>query len=205
MIHYIYLTTEMDPARATHMKDLLSGKHRTKVNPPLGLNKQSSGALGHFKMVEQGLVQQDRKLKFQPYIMLEDDVSFTQNHPDSLEIPDDADIVYVGISSCGLGKNRYWWTPTDVLKIKHVHGDTCVRIYNMLSTHAIMICSPQGASIYGKCMIETYYKNKNNGGFGWDILLARIQPYFNVYALKNPIFFQDSLYGGEEWATKIEI
>ncbi|GAF87106.1 unnamed protein product [marine sediment metagenome] len=35
----------------------------------------------------------------------------------------------------------------------------------------------------------------------WDVPLAQIQPYYNVYALKVPLFYQDSTVGGDENLT----
>ena len=37
----------------------------------------------------------------------------------------------------------------------------------------------------------------------WDIYTASIQPYLNVYALKEPLVYQYGKLGGEELYTKI--
>ena len=68
----------------------------------------------------------------------------------------------------------------------------------MCSTHAILVCNIKGALILQKCVTEDYFKKR-----GWDMTLAHIQPYYNIYALKTPIFFQDKMYGGQEDNTKI--
>ena len=47
-------------------------------------------------------------------------------------------------------------------------------------------------------MLEGYYKNTI-----WDIYTAQIQPYLNVYALKNPLVYQYEKIGGVEEHTKI--
>ena len=49
-----------------------------------------------------------------------------------------------------------------------------------------------------KCLIEDFYKCQ-----GWDRTICYIQPYLNVYALKEPLVYQYSKLGGEELYTKI--
>jgi hypothetical protein len=197
-LNFYFLTTGKDEKKSNHMKDILKKYNLTEINPPLGIGKQKSGSIGHFQMIEQGLKNQDITKPFQPFIILEDDVSFYQDLPAIIDIPDNADMVYVGISACALGYNKSWWSHKDILYADDI-DDTYVRIYNMLSTHAIMITNFTGASVYKKCMMENY----NNNGRGWDIPLVKEQPNYNVYAFKKPIFYQDIKYGGSEKYTKI--
>jgi mannosyltransferase OCH1-like enzyme len=68
----------------------------------------------------------------------------------------------------------------------------------MLSLHGIMICSLRGMLSIQKCMLEGYFKNTV-----WDIFTANIQPYLNVYALKNPLVYQYKLLGGQQSGTLI--
>ena len=117
--------------------------------------------------------------------------------PDKIEIPDDADIIYIGVSCGGLGRHTRQ-KPGDPLYATD-YNEKYIRVYNMLSTHAIMICSAAGANIYTQCMLEGFYNPT-----AWDCYLARIQSYYNVYALKNPLFYQDVKYGGVEYATNIK-
>ena len=56
----------------------------------------------------------------------------------------------------------------------------------MLSNHGIMVCSALGASVLQKALLEAYYKNKH-----YDLFIATIQPYYNIYAMKLPFVFQD--------------
>ena len=48
--------------------------------------------------------------------------------------------------------------------------------------------------------MEGYYKD-----VVWDVFIACIQPYYNVYALKTPLVYQDAKYRGEEIRTKFSI
>jgi hypothetical protein len=49
-------------------------------------------------------------------------------------------------------------------------------------------------------MLEVYLSDK-----AWDIPLAYIQPFYNVYALRRPWVYQDSAYGGDEACTRITL
>ena len=200
-INFYFLTLKTNCEKSKHILDILKDMKVTEITAPTPeIGKQKSGTIGHFQMIEQGLKDQDSTKPFQPFIILEDDVSLLEDLPITLDIPNNTDILYTGISACALGHNKDWWNPADHLDAYDI-DDKYVKIHNMLSTHSIMICSPLGASIYMKCMCSNYYQN----GKGWDIYLAKMQPHYNVYALKIPIFYQDKKYGGEEWATKISL
>jgi hypothetical protein len=68
----------------------------------------------------------------------------------------------------------------------------------MLTLHGIMICSQRGMLTFQKCLLEDFYKNQ-----GYDRSICYIQPYLNVYALKEPLVYQYGKLGGEELYTKI--
>ena len=70
----------------------------------------------------------------------------------------------------------------------------------MLSSHGIMVCSARGANVIKNLMIEVYLSVK-----AWDIPLALIQPFYNVYALRRPMVYQDANYGGDEGCTRITL
>lgn len=197
-MNYYFLTTGTAPNKAKHVLQILKDYNITEINPVLKIGKQKSGSIGHCRMIDHGLKDQDRNQPFQPFIILEDDVSFYRELPKTIDIPDDADILYIGLSMAAIDFND-GYKPTNTIYATNIN-DNCIRVYNMLSTHAIMICSARGAATYQRCMMENYYKNCK----GWDVPLSRIQPFYNVYALKIPLFYQDKKYGGVEWATKVK-
>ena len=193
---FYFLTVDTNSLRKKHMIDIFKDYDITEINPVVGIGKCKSGSIGMGRMIDAGLRNQDRKLPFQPFIILEDDVSFYRTFPEYLEIPDDADILYIGISMCGAGKEiSHNLFTSDV-------SPCIVRIYNMLSCHGIMICSASGASAFQRCMMEAHL---TNGARDWDIYVANLQPHYNVYALKVPLVYQDSTYGGQEEETKFEL
>ena len=75
-----------------------------------------------------------------------------------------------------------------------------MKVYNMLSTHGLIICSALGATICQKAMSDAFYKN-----IVWDQPIALLQPYYNVYSLKEPLVYQDGKLGGLEGGTKIPL
>ena len=197
-IKYYCLTTGKNQKRVAHIKKIFQNYDLTFIYPLMGdgLDKQRSGCIGTGRMVEAGLRNQIYGKPFQPFIMVEDDVSFFENISNTIEIPDNSDYVYVGVSAAGVSNNFVWRGGNHLYANNH---DThVIRVFNMLSTHAIMISSPLGANIYSRCMLEGFLKPRD-----WDCYLANIQPYYNVYALKKPIFYQDEDYGGLEFPTKI--
>jgi len=196
---YYYLTTGNNKKRENHMEDIFKNYNIKKIIGPSGIKKHISGAIGHSKMIELGLREQDRNKPFQPFVILEDDVSFFRNLPNELEIPDNTDALYIGISPWGLNKDNMQGKYNHI--IADDYNDDLIKVYNMLGTHAIMICSSLYASVYTRCMMESIYYNFQDRG-DWDIILSTLQKKYNVYAFKNPFLYQDAKYGGQE-TTKV--
>jgi hypothetical protein len=171
----------------THFKDLI------EIKAPADLSKFKSASLGFKHMLTEGLSDH----KFNPFIMLEDDAAKYREFPEYLEVPDDADLLYIGLSSWGLpeGANAGSNHSVDFLDI----SDEVIRIFNMLSTHGIMVCSKLGADKMYESLEESFHKD-----VVWDIPVTRKQKEINTYALKTPLVYQLGELGGHELATKIE-
>lgn len=195
-IEYFFLTTDTNGKRKKHILEIFGDRKLNEVNPVMGIPREKSGATGFSRMIDMALRKQNNKLSFQPFVMLEDDVSKYRDFPEILTVPDDCDILYIGLSLCGLHKKDGWqprvWTQKDQ------NNEDVVRIFNMLSTHGIIICTPLGALALQRAILEGYYT-----GVTWDVFFAAIQPFYKVYALKQPLVFQDGLYGGVEGKTKV--
>jgi len=186
-----FLTVDTNGIRKKHMLKEFEDYDLTEVNPVIGIGKYKSGSIGFCRMIDLGLRNQDRSKPFQPFILYEDDCSKFREFPEYIDIPDDADILYIGISKCSMNDKSYHYSSY----YKNIDDDI-IRIYNMLAMHGIIVCSASGALAIQKAMLEGYYKN-----IIWDIFVAYIQPYYNVYALKNPLVYQDGKYGGAEYET----
>lgn len=141
-----------------------------------------------------------------PFIILEDDCNFFYKY-DTIEVPDNYDLLYIGIS---------YWTflhPIHTLFRKDrpyitinssnscsSYNDTLVKIKSMTSGHAIVYKS----RTFMKLFIDFMYSiSKTVDNLPHDLLFACLHKLFNVYGLKKPMFYQDELLGGQQNVTKL--
>ncbi len=126
-----------------------------------------------------------------PFIILEDDATPFDYNP-IISIPDDADALYLGISSWGRMNSHsgpfvqweYYFKEVDI---------NLLRVYNMLSTHAILYLSLEYISV---CKKIAYHHHEINEHV--DIGFTDIQKYYNVYAFNQPLFYQTSSNGTDQ-------
>lgn len=187
-----YVLSVGNKEKENHITDSLKNLDIKFVKPILGINKKQSGATGFCRIIDLAIKEQDNH--FKPFVILEDDISIFK-WEDNIRIPQNTDLLYLGVSKAGMYKEKHCY---EVYTSKVDNFSNLLRIYNMCSTHAILVCNVKGALILQKCVTEDYFKKR-----GWDMTLAHIQPYYNIYSLKTPIFFQDKMYGGQEDNTKI--
>jgi GR25 family glycosyltransferase involved in LPS biosynthesis len=127
-----------------------------------------------------------------PVLVLEDDVALSHSFNPIIDVPDNADAVYLGISKFGL----YNGTGHHLISAEQ-HDMEFYRIYNMLSAHAILYLNKD----YSRFLIKTtdfMMSIKDNQ----DKSRAMTMKFFNVYALNDPFFFQQ---GYNEKHTKFII
>ena len=125
-----------------------------------------------------------------PFILFEDDC-IVKNFKPIIEIPDDADAVYLGISSWGrMNSHSGPFVQYEDL------GDGLLRIYNMLSAHAILYLNQEYVSLCSRISEQA-----TNIADHQDIGFAEIQRYFNVYAFDDPMFYQSSSNGTDQPLT----
>ena len=166
------------------------------IHPIIGIAKNKSGATGFFRMIEKGLRMQDRSAPFTPFLMLEDDISFSEGLTE-IDVPDHTDILYVGLSNCSMNDHKFHYANY----YESVEGfPDVVRVKHMLASHGIMVCSALGAAAIQRTMLEVFLSDK-----AWDIPLAFLQPYYNVFAIRKPWVYQDAAYGGDEMCTRITL
>tara|TARA_B100000131_G_scaffold86077_1_gene83003 strand:- start:134 stop:784 length:651 start_codon:yes stop_codon:yes gene_type:complete len=126
-----------------------------------------------------------------PFIILEDDATPFDYNP-IISIPDDADALYLGISSWGRMNSHsgpfvqweYYFKEVDI---------NLLRVYNMLSTHAILYLNLEYISV---CKKIAYHHHEINEHV--DIGFTDIQKYYNVYAFNQPLFYQTSSNGTDQ-------
>jgi hypothetical protein len=116
-----------------------------------------------------------------PFIIIEDDCALNKDFVNEIEIPDNADALYLGISHWG----RYLNHSGPYVHYESVN-DEIVRVYNMLATHAIMYLSQSYVDICKR--ISYHYGYEVEGHL--DIGFAEIHKFYNVYSYDEPLFRQ---------------
>ncbi len=140
--------------------------------------------------------------KSEPFIILEDDCAVFHNR-DLLEIDEKSDMVYLGVASW-IYPHDYWTLgkgyhirpnqSSDIID----YSECLTKINGMTSGHAIMFKSRQFMKEFIDKMEPLLSVNMAH-----DLVFATMHKYYNVFALKEPIFYQDSLLGGQEDVTKL--
>ena len=123
-----------------------------------------------------------------PVLILEDDVHLTTNFSPILNnVPDDADVLYLGTSA--------WGTKNNTSSFKNLHiekyNDNYYRIERMTTTHAILFLSNR----FWSNMMQVLSENVNKVPIEpVDVHLGRLHEGFKVYAVAKPMFYQHTPY-----------
>ena len=116
-----------------------------------------------------------------PFIILEDDCALNKEFVPEIDLPEDADCLYLGISHWG----RYMNHSGPFVHTKKI-SDDFVRVYNMLATHAIAYFSKEYVDICRRVAYHYGYEIENH----LDIGFAEIHKLYNVYSYDEPLFRQ---------------
>jgi hypothetical protein len=200
-LKYYYLTLPNNKERIENIEKNFKDLDLTQVLSITGANisKFQSGALGFCKMADQALAERDNSNNFMPFGLFEDDANKYREFPETLEIPDNSDILYIGTSIYGYN-HSIKWANLNVFTESIDNSPTIYKINNMLSMHGFIITSIRELN---------YLKNAmniaNNLDIPWDNIFAGIQSKYNVYCLKTPLVYQDGKVGGCEDATSKDL
>lgn len=119
-----------------------------------------------------------------PIVILEDDCVISRKET-VINVPDDADAVYLGLSNWGYLDSIS--KPTNFNYVKHKEFKDVYKVDGMLATHAILYITPEYKEMATKVAKWSADNDRHiDQGF------ALVQKYFNVYALGNPLFYQHS-------------
>ena len=117
-----------------------------------------------------------------PVLCLEDDCGLTENYNDELDVPDDADAVYLGTSVWGVTNGQTAWRNFSITK----YNDKFYKIEGMCSTHAVLFLNNNFLGHLNK--IGESYNMESTVPF--DYLFCQEQKKFNVYGVAKPMFYQ---------------
>ena len=120
-----------------------------------------------------------------PTLVLEDDVAASDAFDPILEVPDDADAVYVGVSLFGAIDLIDYVGFSNMIAAEPV-DERLLRIYNVLGAHAILYVSERFRAASGEAIVRAVADLDR----AHDKEMARLQETFKVYALRHPLFYQ---------------
>lgn len=163
------------------------------------------GALAFLSVLSKKLLEDG---PWRPFLLMEDDcwpmpttATRLAQTKYAVQVPADADAVFLGISNCGIqaDQNEFCW---NVLRTP-VAGTQASpfpvwRIYNMLSQHAMVVMTKRMALMMQLSFVEAAVR-----GHVWDNEPTRCYDTLNVYAIGNPLWYQDAKVGGQEEPTKV--
>jgi hypothetical protein len=137
-----------------------------------------------------------------PFIIVEDDVQVF-HACESIDLPENADAVYLGVSkwiyphkyeTLGRGFHIQENGPEHVKDASPI----LTRILGMTGGHAILFINPEYVRRFIAALTPRLPFSTPH-----DLVFATLQPEFNVFALKKPLFYQDSALGGQEAVTRL--
>lgn len=134
----------------------------------------------------------------EPVFIIEDDVEFLSDLNMILEIPINADAIYLGISGC----NYNFESQINEASAKfEIINSKYIRVLNMLSAHAILYISPTYKTFIASALKLAHTAN--------DIEICKHQSKFNLYAVRKPICWQSAVLNNNwkwiEYITKVKI
>ena len=143
------------------------------IPPPPGTDK----SIAHYRGCGQTHINiLDNQNYSTPLLVLEDDVEFVDNFNPVIDIPDNSDGVYLGVSH----GNQYYQSCR--------YDENYLRIAGILAAHAILYVTPpfrEAMSNVGKHCLNTLNRP-------WDIGTAMIQQHFKVYTPNVPLIYQSN-------------
>jgi hypothetical protein len=114
-------------------------------------------------------------LESSPDIILEDDC-LPFDYREEIDIPDDADVVFLGIST--------GTTHTHRPKYEKI-SDDIYKLNDMTSTHAILYVTEKGRQ-----WLRNAYEMTAKENIGLDVATARLMLTIKAYGLNSPIWYQ---------------
>lgn len=172
----VYMNLEQHEEKNESMKSLLSKCGFETIIRVEGCYRPSNPPAGCAGAHYNGLREIDP-----PFVLFEDDC-LLHNFKTTIEVPDDADAVYLGVSQWA----RYLSFSGPFVHYKKINDDL-VRVYNMLGGHSILYLTEEYVKM---CQRISYHASKVIG-YNQDPGFAEVQKYFNIYSVNDPFFKQN--------------
>jgi hypothetical protein len=186
-----YITLDVKSKRSKRLANQLKNYGFTNFEPILGIRddlKRKGVAFAFLNAIENNSSHE------KPFLLLEDDAVIWHDY-DQIEIPDDADALYLGVCILGgvTALNSYHNHIINHHPIVKQIDDKIYRIYAMLNAHAVIIINPEYRDFLLKAI-----KVAIEVGTNQDRVRAETMKYWKVYALDKPMFYQQDADGQME-------
>jgi hypothetical protein len=180
-----YITLDPSSPSSSRLVDQLVGSGFVNFEPVMGV-KEEIKRVGVAKAFLKAL--KENTVDDKPFLILEND-AYIWHDWSELEIPDNADAIYLGISRYGVmpsSLNSYYTGSVCKKMVVERQTDDIYRIYNMLSAHAVIIISPEYRDFLIRAISFAIRIGTNQ-----DRVRADSMKYWKVYALDKPMFYQN--------------
>jgi hypothetical protein len=120
----------------------------------------------------------------EPILIVEDDIAVYKEIPETIDVDDNTDAFYLGLSMHG-GHPRFNYNVYLGVDVVPKQNGLC-RVYNMLGAHAIIYITQKYKLGVQQSLEKSQTKSLQN-----DVCISRIQKLFCVFCPLQPIFFQN--------------
>ena len=183
----VYMNLKQHTEKSEQMQNLLEGCGFENILRVEGVYRPDNPPAGCAGAHYNGLCEIDP-----PFVLFEDDC-LLHNFEPIIEVPDDADAVYLGTSQWA----RYFSFSGPFVHYDIIDDDI-VRVYNMLGGHSILYLTPD----YVRMCQRISYHASEVIGYNQDPGFAEVQKYFNIYSVNDP-FFKQSGYNNAVTTCKV--
>lgn len=134
-------------------------------------------------------------------LILEDDIAQNINIPSSIEVPEDADAIYVGTSLYGVVRGKTMLGGV----IAGDYDNYLNKVFNMLGLHAIIYLTERYKQNVIS-LLKSYLDEpeKMNKEYGCDNPIASSHYKYNIYSVKIPWFYQADGHSDQATITPID-
>lgn len=176
-----YINLEDQPIRNARTIRLLDRLGFSQVTRIEGVKVPDRYWAGLAKAVENAL----ETMAKLPFILFEDDIRDAEFTAE-IEVPEDADALFIGISSRGSVLGTDDLVPGPVLHEEVPGYPHLRRVLNMLSGHAVVYLSARYVDVVRAAAADA----QRPDGKPYDLGVSYAQPNLRVYALRSPAFYQ---------------
>lgn len=201
-VDVIYFNLDRQPQRASSLeKDLKQYKFKkpiriSAVDRDLLTDKNTYGYVEdgvgfyHSIAVARSYLKALDAAQGTPFLVLEDDARVA-NYESIIEVPDDADAIYLGINEFAMDAEDLYagfksWKPGFVSFDRSIGNEDFYRIYRSLGCHAILYITD---SFVGAA--KAAFEESSRTGIPIDIMQNKLQQEYNCYVAADNMFIQD--------------